>query len=198
MVNPVPMKKLWIHNAVQFGYISFFAIIFPAATLIGLAINLFHINFLNFSFTDHLKRRPSVERGSIGVWNKIFHFMSFTALAINVAILTFRSDSVKKLVEKQANHSYDPYSILIIIIIAEHVLILFRFAVSAMVSSRPKWVKNYLDNQNYKKRLDEEKLKKKLVKTTNQMKSQKKIEKSAKDLMANVNMNLAGDNKASR
>ena len=174
MVNPIPMKKLWIHNAIQFGFIAFFALSFPAAAIIGLVINLFHINFLYFSFTDHLKRRPSVERGSIGVWNNIFIFMSFTSLVINIAILMFSSDGLEELLDQTKSFDFNnPINVITALIIAEHIIFLVKFLITIFVADKPAWVKSYLYEQEYKKQLDDERSKKKMLKKLNKMNNMK-------------------------
>lgn len=190
MVNPIPLKKLWIHNAIQFGFIAFFVLSFPAAAIIGLIINLFHINFLYFSFTDHLKRRPSVERGNIGIWNSIFLFMSFIALVINIAILVFSSEGLTELLQRNNSFSLTQENVIIILIIAEHIVFLIKFILTLIINDKPKWVSSYLHEQNYKRQIDEERIKKKMLAKLHKFKQKKKKKKFKNKLIDKISATI--------
>ena len=163
MVAPVNLKLTWIHNAIQFGYIAFFSISFPIAALIGLLINVFHINFFYFSLTDHTKRKPSLERGNIGVWNSIFSFMSFSALVVNVAILTFSSQGARKLAEIGNGKEMTLSHYIIVLVIAEHFIFLIKFVLTLAIGDKPKWIVDYIKERKFKKKLDWERAKRKIL-----------------------------------
>lgn len=163
MVPPTPIKTLWIHNFIQFGYIAFFSLVFPAAPVVGFLLNIFHINFLNFSFGDHVRRRKSVERGSIGIWNAILSFMSFSSLVINTAILVFTSDGLRKLLNSDSTTKYDSYTLILILVIFEHLVFLIKFGLTVLIANKPKWVIEYFQNQEIKKQMDEEIARKKEI-----------------------------------
>ena len=194
MVNPIPLKKLWIHNAIQFGFIAFFVLSFPAAAIIGLIINLFHINFLYFSFTDHLKRRPSVERGNIGIWNSIFLFMSFIALVINIAILVFSSEGLVELLQ-QGNNSFDlsRENVILVLVIAEHIVFLIKFILTLIINDKPQWVSSYLYEQNFKKQIDEENTKKKMLAKLKKIKQDKRKKKLKEKLSDKLSKTIEED-----
>ena len=164
MIPPKDMKTIWIHNAIQFGYIAFFSMSFPAAVLIGLFINIFHINFFSFFMTDHIKRIPSQERGNIGVWNSIFTFMSFTALVINIAILMFSSDGAQELINITTGQKLTAYTMILILILSEHFIFLIKFFLTLIIKDRPKWVSEYIKEQKYKLRIDQENDKREMMK----------------------------------
>ena len=136
-----------------------------------------------------MKRRPAVERSDIGVWNHIFFFISFIALVINIAILIFASNGFKEFLEIETNKKYDPYSIAIILIILEHLLFLVKFSINMLVSNKPKWVKEYLDDQEYKKRLDVKKMKQKVITEKIHVPKNRRIKKSVKNLLEGISEN---------
>lgn len=165
------LKELWKYGAIQFGYISFFLLSFPAAAMLGVAFNVAHINMLYYSFTTHIQRRDSVERSSIGVWNSIFFIMSFIALMTNMGILVFSSTGFKQFLNDAMDENYDAYTIVIILVVIEHIGFIFKFLVSAAMKGAPAWVKKIVSEQRHKKLKDNEKLKKKYA--NNKLKNKK-------------------------
>ena len=162
MADPIDLIELWKNSAIQFGYISFFSVAFPAATLWGLLVNIFHIYFIYFSSTDHIKRTPSKERDSIGVWKYIFDFMTFASLVVNIGILVFTSEGMKRLVTDE-NGYFNKYNLIIILVIAEHTIFVIIYIFKKLISKQSSWVKIENENIKFKKTIDEEVIKRKLI-----------------------------------
>lgn len=155
------MKELWKYGAIQFGYIAFFLLSFPATAVAGVALNILHINFLYFSFTSYTQRRDSVERRSIGVWNAIFFVMSFIALVVNMSVIVFSSNSLKKLLDSVMKRKYDAYTIFTILVVIEHIGFTLKFLVAAVMGGKPAWVAKILRAQATRKQKDDEKIRRK-------------------------------------
>lgn len=172
MSKPPILKELWKYGAIQFGYISFFLLSFPAAALIGVILNVIHINFLYYSFTHHTQRRNSVERSDIGVWNSIFFIMSFIALCINMGILVFSSIGFRVLLGKILHHDYDAYTVIVILIVIEHIGFILKFLVGSVMQGMPQWVLKILSEQSARKHKDNEKMRKKYAMGKNKNKRQ--------------------------
>ena len=174
MADPINLIELWKNSAIQFGYISFFSVAFPAATLWGLLVNIFHIFFIYFSSTDHIKRTPSKERDSIGVWKYIFDFMTFASLTVNIGILVFTSNGMKQLVTDKKGH-FDKYNFVLILVVAEHAIFIIIYIFKKIISNKSSWVLIENDNIKFKKTIDEEIIKKKLIKEENNLKEKERL-----------------------
>ena len=159
MPQPPGLKILWKHGAIQFGYVFFFLVSFPATALICIFFNVVHINGLYMSFTGYIKRKPSVERNSIGVWNKIFFILTFLALLINMAMLMFSSNGAVELIEHKFNYKINTYTLIVILVMVEHVTLLLKMLLSLLIRKTPKWVENILKERNDKQQKHHEKLK---------------------------------------
>ena len=184
MPEPPLMKELWKHGAIQFGYIFFFLISFPMTALVCFIFNVIHVNGLYISLTHYTKRRPSVERRSIGVWNKIFFVLTFLALVINFGMLTFSSDGVTELFTGKLNKEVDSKTIVVLLVILEHVAFVIKICLSVFINRTPLWVKRILDEQNERKQKDLERIKKKHVLNKNRIKN-KGTRKQALDKFKN-------------
>ena len=171
LLMPKPIKKiqLWLNNVIQFGFINFFSLVFPIATLWSFLINIFHIFFIHFSSTNFTRRNFSLERDSIGVWKQIYNFMTFASLAVNFGILIFTSEGMKNFVndEKEENNKYNLF---VILIIAEHSIFIIMYVIKMTVSNNSYWVKNEIRNVRFRKTIEEEKIKKKLICEVNEKK----------------------------
>lgn len=154
------LKELWKYGSIQFGYISFFLLSFPAAAIIGVVMNVIHVNLLCYSLSTVMQRKDSVERRSIGVWNHIFFAMSFIALVTNIAILVFGSNGFREFVAEKLEQSYDSYTIVVILVIIEHIGFILKFGLSTLISHSPSWVKRRLEVETIKRSMDQERLKK--------------------------------------
>ena len=161
MPGPPSLKYLWKYGSIQFGYICFFLLSFPPAAIIGVIMNVFHINLIYYSFTSIIQRKDSVERNSIGVWNQIFFAMTFIALIINIGILIFSSDGFQQFISDKLNENYDAYTIVVILVVIEHIAFIFKFVLSALICYSPTWVKRRLQVRRIKKMMDQDKLRKK-------------------------------------
>lgn len=178
------LKELWKYGSIQFGYISFFLLSFPSAALIGVLMNVIHITLLYKSFTSVIQRKDSVERNSIGVWNNIFLVMTFIALVSNIGIVLFSSNGFKQFLVDKVDENYDSYTIVVILVIIEHIGFILKFILSAIIGRSPTWVRNRIGIQNMKKRMNQEELKKKYA--LNKVKKSKVESKNelAKNMMA--------------
>ncbi len=176
MPYPFSQIELWKNNAIQFGYIAFFSVSFPPATLWGLLVNIFHIYFIYYSFSDHLKRTPSIERDGIGVWNYIFSFMTFAALVFNIGILIFTSQGLLDVLD-DLNLDLNSYSSFVMIVILEHILFIIMFLLSRMIYDKPYWVRTQNKVAKFKKMIDENEMKQSLINQKRENKKKDRLEK---------------------
>ena len=173
MPNPPDQIELWKNNVIQFGYVAFFSVAFPPATLWGLIVNVSHIFFIYFSFSDHIKRTPSKERDSIGVWNYILSFMVFFSLVINVSILVFTSNSINKIVNEE--EKFTKNDIFLTLVILEHLVFILIFIMQKLINDEPKWVRDENKKAKFLKDILELKIKKKYHKVKKKKKLANRI-----------------------
>lgn len=150
MANITDLRLVWTNYAIQFGYISFFSLAFPLAPLIGLLLNIFDLFFSYFALTDHIRRKFTKERGSIGIWTYVFMLMSFISLIVNLGVLNFSPEGVKDFLLRFQFVEVEVSSerLLTIIIIAEHIIFLIKFTLAIGIKDMPFWIETELIQRN--------------------------------------------------
>ena len=80
---------VWFYNEVviQFGFIAFFAFVFPAAPLFVFILNFLEINVKLDSLTKYSKRDVAEGANGIGSWLPVMEFISHISIPINVAMV---------------------------------------------------------------------------------------------------------------
>jgi hypothetical protein len=192
MSKPADLKELWNNAVLQFGYIGFFSLTFPAAPFWGLLISFFHINFTFYSLSSQTQRPICLERDSIGIWKEIFFIYSLIALAVNAGILLFTSMGTFKLINYHRDSDNDWYRVTVIVAIAENVVFILKYVISMIIPDTPNWISSELGARKVRKTVDEEKAKiahfkmKRAYKETrngSEIASAKSILSGAKDFM---------------
>lgn len=191
------MRLVWTNYAIQFGYVAFFSMAFPVAPLIGFFLNIFDLYFSYFSLTNHLRRKPAVEKNGIGIWNQIFELMSYLSLLINLGLLAVSDSGIKSLFQKihpgYFTDNYNVLTLVIILVIAEHVIFGLKYLIDVCISDKPKWVQKEIEQRNNLAYLDDEKMKRKYNKIKHKQKfiaSKKKIRKSIFSKINELQFNL--------
>lgn len=159
MPKPPDLKELWNNAVLQFGYIGFFSLTFPAAPFWGLIISIFHMNFTFYTLATQTERPICLERDSIGIWKEIFFVYSLIALAINAAILLFTSMGTFKLIGYDRNSEHDWYRIAVIIAIAENVVFVVKYMIGIIIPDTPEWIGDELHARRVRKSVNDEKSK---------------------------------------
>ena len=155
------MQELWKYGAIQFGYVCFFLITYPPVAMIVVIMNVVHVELIYRSFTTVIKRKDSVERSSIGVWNHIFLAISFLALIFNIGILVFSSNGVKEFIAGKLQKELDSYALVVVLVIVEHIGFVLKFIISAIIRGSPTWVARHQAARNMRKMMNHLKLRKK-------------------------------------
>jgi hypothetical protein len=157
MPKPPNLIELWNNAIIQYGYIAFFSLSFPAAPMWGLIVSVFHIKFSYFTFSSQTQRPICLERDSIGIWKQILFVYSLIALFINAAILLLTSTSLYGLLGWDQNSVSDSYYIALVIIAAENVVFVIKYLMSSSISDTPDWIQNELTTRKVRHTIDEEK-----------------------------------------
>ena len=184
------LRLVWTNYAIQFGYISFFSLVFPLAPLIGCILNIFDLMFSYFALTDHIKRKRCVEQGSIGIWAEIFMLMSFVSLFANLGIMVFADEGLIDFLKKigVVAEFIDDKHILIYLAVAEHLIFLVKFLLSIMIIDMPRWIREEIEERNNKEEFHNENLKRELL----QIKNRRKIQKNIKNFDGNILGHIKG------
>ena len=190
IMNKLPnMRLVWTNYAIQFGYIAFFSMSFPLAPFIGLLLNLFDLYFSYFSLTNHIQRKPAVEKSNIGIWNKIFSLMSYVSLIVNLLLLALDPKGLLELLIRLAGDNHQVTSIFgfaLLLVAVEHIMFLIKYLIDLAIDDKPQWVEEEIRKRNNLAYLEEEKLKRKYVKIKSEKKMKKKTQHIKKSLFAEI------------
>jgi hypothetical protein len=159
MPKPPNLIELWNNAIIQYGYIAFFSLSFPAAPLWGVLSGLFHVKLCYVMFSSQTQRPICLERDSIGIWKQIIFVYSLIALIINGAILLLTSNSLYTLLGWSEASVSDSYYIAMILISAENIIFVIKFLMSSSISGTPEWIKKELATRKVRKTIHEEKSK---------------------------------------
>ena len=90
--------------ALQFGYITIFAIYYPAVTVYAMIANLIHILFLVTSYNFYTRRPLSQPIKGIGAYNEILGYLTVVAIIYNAFVLIYPTNG--------ASHYFDDIDLL--------------------------------------------------------------------------------------
>ncbi|XP_035710331.1 anoctamin-10 [Folsomia candida] len=121
----------------QFGYVFLFSPLFPQASAIAVAANVF-LMYANIYKLCAVFQRPVPKRvKDIGSWQIAFELIGYLAVMTNIALLV--SSAGLKQSAQRAGWTSDRFYLALIIV--EHILIAGRLAVNYLVPSVPQWVR---------------------------------------------------------
>jgi len=127
---------------IQFGYVTLFVVAFPLTPLLALFSNIVESK-IDASKLCRLVRRPE-PRGAanVGTWFDILQFVSFVAVMTNVAIVCFETPQFNAWFPAEESRVF-------CFLVAEHAIMLLKFAVAYFVPDEPGFVTVHLLRQEY-------------------------------------------------
>lgn len=127
---------------IQFGFVTLFVVAFPITPLLALINNVFETR-VDSTKLCKLTRRPE-PRGAydIGTWSAIINIVSFIAVITNCAIICFET----KLIDEAVDTTHRQYQIFII---AEHLIIVIKFAIAYFVPDEPQELVEHFARQEH-------------------------------------------------
>jgi len=127
---------------VQFGYVCMFVTAFPLTPLLALLSNIVEV-FIDSNKLCKFARRPE-PRGAanIGTWYDILTTVSFIAVFTNCAIVCFETVIMHEWFPRAADRAYA-------FILAEHLILGLKFALSYFVPDEPQDITIHLARQDY-------------------------------------------------
>jgi hypothetical protein len=141
---------------IQFSYCTLFAAAFPPAALFALLNNVVELR------TDALKilvatRRPTpVRTRSIGVFGDVLAATGYLAVVMNCLVLGFVSTTLRDSFQSAEERFGLPVNnfrrllwTLVVVVVAEHILLLFKALIAYIIPDVPRWVEvSIVRNQN--------------------------------------------------
>lgn len=171
-------SSYYLNLIIQFGYVSMFMSIFPAAVTYGFLSNMMMIILTEKAYSTIARRSLSRPIESIGVWNKIIEVMCFISTIVNAMLNVYTSNHLKE------EFGGNEMKTLLIVIIAEHLIILFKFTLARLIPDVPFAIRMRLKNAKY--------LQNKAKEKRNNLKRRKKLKKVFSKIKTADRKNLHG------
>lgn len=125
---------------IQYGFLVLFGVAFPLAALINLVNNVMEFRMDTYKILA-IHRRPSVDIAtSIGSWLQVIRLLSTLSIVTTIALLTITTPALQQLLQLILPTSVGQAAIdypLVSFVIAEHLLLFVRWAVSALITDVP-------------------------------------------------------------
>jgi hypothetical protein len=99
-----------------------------------------------------MQRPRPKEAANIGTWRKILEIISYLAVVTNCGILVWTSDELNKYA-KDEHGNVSIYTKLLIGVILEHAIFLFKFFLAEFIPDAPGWVVEANARKTYYKQL---------------------------------------------
>ena len=129
---------------IQYGYIVLFFMVFPAMPLLGLINNFIEQRIDCYNLFNSRRPIPFASRG-IGVWKNVISLASLVAVFTNVAMYSFRTDLLEKLI----NSTDSTHKALAYIIICA-IVVIGMFIIRFLVPDESQTTLKYLQRQRVK------------------------------------------------
>lgn len=133
-----PLRSLyWEYNemAIQFGYVAMFATAAPWASFLCLINNIIELK-ADGARMLYLQQRPRYAgASSIGAWATVFEILSFCAIATNITLMGLTSNALTEI------YGMQPKDVVVLCVVLEHVLLIWKLAVLVTVNDAPLWVR---------------------------------------------------------
>lgn len=138
------LDKFYMNMAIQYGYLGMFLQVFPGAAVWAFIANAVIVIMTAKSYSMIARRSVSVEAESIGVWKEIFIAMSFISTVVNASIQAFPSSALSQFYGVESK-----FAGLGIVVLAEHILIIFKYLLTQLISDTPNSVEKRVKNEEY-------------------------------------------------
>ncbi|CAB9508405.1 Anoctamin-10 [Seminavis robusta] len=134
----------YIAAVVQFAYVTCFSVVLPITPLICL-INYLVCMRLDAYKVCKVRRRPLSEKtGGIGVWEHLLHIVVVIAVLTNCWLMGFTHHQFLWIGEELGN-----VTVFLMVVGAEHALLLVKYVMHATCSTLPKSVKDDMRREQY-------------------------------------------------
>ena len=148
-------KEVEFYSAlvIQFGFIVLFSPYFIPAGFLSYFINLGVIAF-TITFYGYMTKRSIGRRcSSIGIWNKIFLYLSYAGVLYNTIVILVPGNNLIGILDSSLREK-----VVISAFILENLIIFIKFMLGEAVPSVPHWVSLRMNKEKKAKKLYDENL----------------------------------------
>uniref|UniRef100_A0A096LTC7 Anoctamin n=1 Tax=Poecilia formosa TaxID=48698 RepID=A0A096LTC7_POEFO len=135
----------YIELLVQFGYLSLFSCVFPLTAVLLLLNNLTEIRSDAYKICKLFRKPFYPPVASMGVWKVAFEVLSFVSVVSNCWLLLLSPRLQKTSQEAGMSGSH----LLVGAVMVEHVLILVKVIMAALIPDEPDWIRKKREHIEY-------------------------------------------------
>jgi hypothetical protein len=122
---------------VQFGYVTMFTAAFPPAAIFAMLNNIYEIRLDSRKILTTNRRPFPTGAADIGTFLHLVNGIGFLAVAINFVLIGFVSTQLR---DQYTDKPLDNFTMLLVVVIAEHVMVLAKAALGIAIPDTPAWV----------------------------------------------------------
>nr|XP_057931681.1 anoctamin-10 [Doryrhamphus excisus]XP_057931682.1 anoctamin-10 [Doryrhamphus excisus] len=127
----------YIELLVQFGYLSLFSCVYPLTAMLLLINNVTEIRTDAYKICKLFRKPFSAPVANMGVWQIAFEILSFISVVSNCWLLTLSPQFQRMHQEGEMSST----NILLLAVLAEHVLIVVKLIMAAVIPDEPEWIR---------------------------------------------------------
>eukprot|EP00064_Thunnus_orientalis_P011595 superscaffoldBa00001688_g11626 len=135
----------YIELLVQFGYLSLFSCVYPLTAVLLLINNLTEIRSDAYKICNLFRKPFSPPVANMGVWQLAFQVLSFVSVVSNCWLLIL-SPRVREMCQEGGMSSTN---FLLLAVLVEHVLILIKVVLAALIPDEPDWIRKKKEHIEY-------------------------------------------------
>ncbi|KAM4554443.1 anoctamin-10 [Fundulus diaphanus] len=135
----------YIELLVQFGYLSLFSCVFPLTAILLLLNNITEIRSDAYKVCKLFRKPFYPPVASMGVWQVAFEVLSFVSVVSNCWLLLL-SPRVQELSQEA---EMTGSNLLMGAVVVEHVLILIKVIMAALIPDEPDWIRKKMEQMEY-------------------------------------------------
>ncbi|KAK0132582.1 Anoctamin-10 [Merluccius polli] len=136
----------YIELLVQFGYLSLFSCVYPLTAVLLLLNNLTEIRSDAYKMCKLFKKPFSAPVAGMGVWQTAFEVLSFVSVISNCWLLLLSP----RLQELGQENGITGTNALLVAVLMEHLLILFKMLLAILIPDEPDWIRVKREQNEFK------------------------------------------------
>ncbi|XP_037538556.1 anoctamin-10 [Nematolebias whitei] len=135
----------YIELLVQFGYLSLFSCVFPLTAVLLLLNNITEIRTDAYKICKLFRKPFFPPVAGMGVWQIAFEVLSFVSVVSNCWLLVLSPRLQKRCQEGEMSS----INLLLGAVIVEHLLILVKVILAALIPDEPGWIRKKREHMEY-------------------------------------------------
>ncbi|XP_052796169.1 anoctamin-8-like [Mya arenaria] len=136
----------YLEMFIQYGYVILFSSAFPLAALCAFLNNVIEIRSDAFKLCVYHQRPFGRRVHNIGIWQNAIVVMGVVAVMVNCALIGV-SGQLDRMVP-----GMDTTSIIIVIVVLEHVILVLKMCMTYAIPAQPHWIKEEMAHLEFQRR----------------------------------------------